>query len=47
MDGHTKMLEEHIKKIHNHQNSQRDSFRASDKKDTFLLPKSKIGYLAT
>ena len=46
VDGHAKMLEEHIKKMHSHQNSQRDSFRASDKKETFLLPKSKMGYLA-
>ena len=46
VEGHAKMLEEHIKKMHNHQNSQRDSFRASDKKETFLLPKSKMGYLA-
>ena len=46
VEGHAKMLEEHIKKMHSHQNSQRDSFRASDKKETFLLPKSKMGYLA-
>ena len=46
VDGHAKMLEGHIKKMHSHQNSQRDSFRASDKKETFLLPKSKMGYLS-
>ena len=46
VDGHAKMLEEHIKKMHSHQNSQRDSFRAADKKETFLLPKSKMGYLS-
>ena len=46
VDGHAKMLEGHIKKMHSNQNSQRDSFRASDKKETFLLPKSKMGYLS-
>ena len=46
VEGHAKMLEEHIKKMHSHQNSQRDSFRATDKKETFLMPKSKMGYLA-
>ena len=45
VEGHAKMLENHIKKMHSHQNSQRDSFRASDKKETFLLPKTKMGYL--
>ena len=46
VEGHAKMLEEHIKRMHSHQNSQRDSFRASDKKETFLLPKTKMGYLS-
>ena len=45
MDGHAKMLEAHIKKMHSQQNSQRDSFRGSDKKETFILPKTKMGYL--
>ena len=44
-EGHSKMLEGHIKKIHSQQNSQRDSFRGSDKKETFILPKTKMGYL--
>ena len=44
VDGHAKMLESHIKKIHSQQNS-RDSFRGSDKKETFILPKTKMGYL--
>ena len=39
------MLEAHIKKMHSQQNSQRDSFRGSDKKETFILPKTKMGYL--
>ena len=44
-EGHAKMLEAHIKKMHSQQNSQRDSFRGSDKKETFILPKTKMGYL--
>ena len=45
IDGHSKMLEAHIKKMHSQQNSQRDSFRGSDKKETFILVKTKMGYL--
>ena len=44
-EGHAKMLETHIKKMHSQKNSQRDSFRGSDKKETFILPKTKMGYL--
>ena len=44
-EGHDKMLEAHIKKMHSQQNSQRDSYRGSDKKETFILPKTKMGYL--
>ena len=44
-EGHAKMLEAHIKKMHSQQNSQRDSFRGMDKKETFILPKTKMGYL--
>ena len=44
-EGHAKMLEANIKKMHSQKNSQRDSFRGSDKKETFILPKTKMGYL--
>ena len=44
-EGHAKMLEMHIKKMHSQNNSQRDSFRGPDKKETFIIPKTKMGYL--
>ena len=44
-EGHAKMLEIHIKKMHSQNNSQRDSFRGPDKKETFIIPKTKMGYL--
>jgi hypothetical protein len=45
IDGHARMLSETIKKIHLRHNSQRNSYRDSDKKNIFIVTKSKMGYL--
>ena len=45
IDGHARMLSETIKKIHMRHNSQRNSYRDSDKKNIFIVTKSKMGYL--
>ena len=45
IDGHEKMLSETIKKMHLKQNSNRNSYRENDKKNVFLVAKTKMGYL--
>ena len=45
IEGHMKMLENRIKKVSTDQDSKRDSFRESTKKQIFILAQSKIGYL--
>ena len=44
-DGHKKMLEERIKKMISSQSSILDSSRNTNKKQTFILFRNKIGYL--
>ena len=44
-EGHTKMLSDTIKKLHLKQHSQRNSYRENDKKNVFLVCKTKMGYL--
>ena len=44
-DGHERMLSDTIKKMHIRQHSQRNSFRENDKKNVFLVCKTKMGYL--
>ena len=44
-EGHARMLSETIKKIHLKHNSQRNSYRDNDKKNIFIVTKSKMGYL--
>ena len=43
--GHNKMLAKRLKGIHNQLLQNKNNFRAADKKQTFLLPKTKVGYL--
>ena len=43
--GHANMLAEKIKKIHMKQKSDRNSYPENDKKITFMVAKSKMGYL--
>ena len=43
--GHANMLSEKIKKLHLKQKSDRNSYRENDKKTTFIVAKSKMGYL--
>ena len=45
IDGHARMLSETIKKMHLKQHSQRNSYRDNDKKNIFLVCKTKMGYL--
>ena len=45
IDGHMKMLEEHIKDANNGQNSQKDNFKSSEAKQIFITPKNKMGYI--
>ena len=42
---HSKMLAARIKTFRANSNVHKDNFRASDKKQIFLLPKTKVGYL--
>ena len=42
---HGKMLSNRIKTIRTTLNSHKDNFRASDKKQIFILPKTKVGFL--
>ena len=42
---HNKMLAQRIKVIRTKLGSHKDNFRASDKKQIFILPKTKVGYL--
>jgi hypothetical protein len=42
---HKKMMEERLKSMHNQLMHNKDNFRAADKKQTFLVPKTKVGYL--
>ena len=43
--GHANMLSEKIKQMHTRHKSDRNSYRENDKKDIFILAKSKMGYL--
>ena len=45
IDGHSKKVEEFIKSTHLNKNSDKESFRSIEKKRTFILIKSKMGYL--
>ena len=45
IDGHSKKVEEFIKSTHLNKNSEKESFRGIEKKKTFILIKSKMGYL--
>ena len=45
VNDHNKMLASRIKTFRSNSNSHKDNFRASDKKQIFLLPKTKVGYL--
>ena len=45
IDGHQKKVEEFIKTMHFQENIEKDSFRGSEKKKTFILIKNKMGYL--
>ena len=42
---HKKMMEERLKAMHHQLLHNKDNFRAADKKQTFLVPKTKVGYL--
>ena len=42
---HAKMLSNRLKQFHNKVISHKDNYRTQDKKQIFLLPKTKIGYL--
>ena len=42
---HNKMLAQRIKSIRSKLGAHKDNFRASDKKQIFILPKTKVGYL--
>ena len=43
--GHANMLSDKIKQIHLKHKSDRNSYRENDKKNTFIIGKSKMGYL--
>ena len=43
--GHSVMLSEKIKQIHLRHKSDRNSYRENDKKQTFIVARSKMGYL--
>ena len=45
IDGHSKKVEDFIKSSHLNNNSEKESFRGLEKKKTFILIKSKVGYL--
>jgi len=45
IDGHAKKVEEFIKNNHIHKNVEKESFHGAEKKKTFILIKSKMGYL--
>ena len=45
IDGHAKKVEEFIKNNHTHKNIEKESFHGAEKKKTFILIKSKMGYL--
>ena len=45
IDGHAKKVEEFIKNNHIHKNLEKESFHGAEKKKTFILIKSKMGYL--
>ena len=45
IDGHAKKVEEFIKNNHLNKISEKESFRGIEKKKTFILIKSKMGYL--
>ena len=45
IDGHARMLSDTIKKMHLRHNSNRNSYRENDKKNVFLVCKTKMGYL--
>ena len=45
IDGHARMLSDTIKKMHLRHHSNRNSYRENDKKNVFLVCKTKMGYL--
>ena len=45
IEGHSKKVEEFIKSTHLNKNSEKESFRGLEKKKSFILIKSKMGYL--
>ena len=45
IDGHMKMLEEHIKNSNTTQNSQKDNYKGNDTRQIFITPKNKMGYI--
>ena len=45
IDGHAKKVEEFIKATHTHKNFDKESLHGAEKNKTFLLIKSKMGYL--
>ena len=45
IEEHSKMLSNRIKLMHAQITSHKDNFRTSDKKQVFILPKTKVGYL--
>lgn len=45
IDGHSKKVEEFIKNNHIHKNVEKESFHGAEKKKSFILIKSKMGYL--
>ena len=45
IEEHAKMLSNRLKLMHSQISSHKENYRSSDKKQVFLLPKTKIGYL--
>ena len=45
IEEHAKMLSNRLKLLHSQLSSHKDNYRNSDKKQIFILPKTKIGYL--
>ena len=45
LEEHAKMLSNRLKLLHSQLTNHKDNYRNSDKKQIFILPKTKIGYL--
>ena len=44
-EDHSKMLAGRLKQMHSQLTSHKENYRSSDKKQIFILPKTKVGYL--